>query len=124
MDRIDIWFNDRKEQGAEKVLRSGKTVYEFHGRAQTEAYDAWESNGRAGDAPERYIGVTVSVWDEPLAKHLKAIFDKRRDDPRPAAHVTGKWGNSRQYEGRTYADFTARDASPLIWGPLAKKAAE
>lgn len=120
MDRIDIWLSDKKEP-QRKVTKNGTNVMEFYGSWQTEAYDAWISAGKTGAAPERYVYVNVSVFDEGLMSHVEKIFAKvngaEERDVRPHAHLVGKWrqGGSREVNGKTYADFTANEVSPLLY---------
>lgn len=120
MDRIDIWVSDKKAP-TRKVTKNGTNVMEFYGSWQTEAYDAWLSAGKTGSAPERYVYVNVSVFDEGLMAHVDKIYAKvtsaETRDPRPHAHIVGKWrqGGSREVNGKTYADFTANEVSPLLY---------
>jgi len=124
-DRIDIWLSDKK-QPIRKTTKNGTPILEFYGTWQAEAYDAWLSAGKTGAAPSRYVYVNVTVFDGGLMDHVEKVYAKAMSlaegDPRPHAHLIGKWrqGGSRTVEGKTYADFTANEVSPLIFGPLKK----
>ena len=124
-DRIDIWLSDKK-QPVRKTTKNGTPILEFYGTWQAEAYDAWASNGKQGTAPSRYVYVNITVFDLGLADHVEKVYAKAMSiaegDPRPTAHLIGKWraGGSRTVEGKTYADFTANEVSPLVFGPLKK----
>ncbi len=120
MDRIDIWLSDKKAP-TRKVTKNGTNVMEFYGSWQSEAYDAWVSAGKTGAAPERYVYVNVSVFDQALMEHVERVYQKvvsaEGRDIRPHAHLIGKWrqGGSRDVNGKTYADFTANEVSPLLF---------
>ena len=124
-DRIDIWLSDKKPP-VRKATKNGTPILEFYGTWQAEGYDAWLSNGKQGEAPSRYCYVNVTVFDLGLADHVEKVYAKAMSiaegDPRPTAHLIGKWrpGGSRTVEGKTYADFTANEVSPLVFGPLKK----
>ena len=75
MDRIDIWLSDKKAP-TRKVTKNGTNVMEFYGSWQSEAYDAWLGAGKNGTAPERYVYVNVSVFDEGLMAHVEKIHAK------------------------------------------------
>ena len=125
MDRIDVWIGDKRKPELKETTK-GK-VLEIQCLQQTEAYDAWVSGGRTGDAPDRYLAMTVSFWGDEFQAHAQKIYDKamalkEAKDPRPHMHAIGKWGKSREYNGKQYADFRAYEASPLIFGPLQQRA--
>jgi hypothetical protein len=124
-DRIDIWLSDKK-QPVRKTTKNGTPILEFYGTWQSEAYDAWAGHGKQGEAPSRYVYVNVTVFDAGLMEHVEKIYAKAMSlagaDPRPTAHLIGKWreGGPRTVDGKQYADFTANEASPLVFGPLKK----
>jgi hypothetical protein len=123
-DRIDVWIGDKNKPALKETPKG--TVLEIQCLQQTESYDAWLSNGKQGDAPERYLYVTVSFWGSDLQAHGQKIYEKAialraAKDPRPHMHVIGKWGRTREYNGKNYADFRAYEASPLIFGPLQQR---
>ena len=122
-DRIDIWLSDKKAP-IRKQTKNNTPILEFYGTWQADAYDAWLSAGKQGTAPARYVYVSVTVFDMGLADHVEKIYAKAMSvaekDPRPHAHLIGKWrvGGARTVDGKTYADFTANEVSPLLFGPM------
>jgi hypothetical protein len=124
MDRIDVWIGDKKKPELKETTKG--SVLEIQTLQQTEAYDAWIAAGKNGEAPDRYLAVTVSFWGEALQAHAHKIYEKamalkEAKDPRPHMHVIGKWGKSREYNNRQYADFRAYEASPLIFSALQQR---
>jgi hypothetical protein len=124
MDRIDVWISDKKQPEIKETPKG--EVLEIQCLQQTEAYDAWISNSKQGDAPDRYLYVTVSFWGSEPQAHARKIYDKamvlkEAKDPRPHMHAIGKWGRSREYNGKNYADFRAYEASPLLFGALRQR---
>lgn len=123
-DRIDVWIGD-KNQPVMKDTPKGQ-VLEIQCLQQTEQYDKWLTDGKQGAAPDRYLYVTVSFWGTELQSHAGKIYEKAialraAKDPRPHMHVIGKWGRTREYNGKHYADFRAYEASPLLFGALQQR---
>ena len=124
MDRIDCWMSDKNKPQIKDTSKGG--VMEVRVTVQSFAYDHWVAAGRPeGQAPERYVLSTLSIWDEPLQQYVQKIYDKamgtlESKDPRPHIHVIGKW-KERVYNGKTYADIVVNEASPLLFGPLSKR---
>lgn len=126
MDRIDVWISDKKQPEIKETPKG--EVLEIQCLQQTEAYDAWISGGKTGTAPDRYLYVTVSFWGSDAQAHARKIYEKamalkEAKDPRPHMHAIGKWGRSREYNGKNYADFRAYEASPLLFGALRQREA-
>ena len=124
MDRIDVWISDKKQPEIKETPKG--EVLEIQCLQQAEAYDAWLANNKQGDAPDRYLYVTVSFWGSEPQAHARKIYDKamvlkEAKDPRPHMHAIGKWGRSREYNGKNYADFRAYEASPLLFGALRQR---
>lgn len=124
MDRIDVWISDKKKPEL-KDTPKGK-VLEVQCLMQTDAYDAWLGGGKTGTTPDRYLYVTVSFWGSDQQAHAQKIYEKaialkEAKDPRQHMHVIGKWGKSREYNGKQYADFRSYEASPLLFGPLQQR---
>jgi hypothetical protein len=124
MDRIDLWISDKKKPELKDTPKG--QVLEIQCLQQTDAYDAWIGGGRQGEAPARYLYVTVSFWGSEPQSHAQKIYEKaialkEAKDPRQHMHVIGKWGKSREYNGKQYADFRAYEASPLLFGPLQQR---
>lgn len=124
MDRIDVWIGDKKKPELKETTKG--SVLEIQCLQQTEVYDAWIGSGKPGEAPARYLAVTVSFWGSEFQAHAQKIYEKamalkEAKDPRPHMHVIGKWGKSREYNGKQYADFRAYEASPLIFGALRQR---
>jgi hypothetical protein len=123
----DVWLSDKKEP-KEKTFQSGTTAIEFYASRSTEEYANWRALPREGkpEAPEnKYVYVTLTVFDKKAQEHLYKIYykvvearAKNSSEKRPNLHVTGERRNQREYEGKNYEDVTVRDASPLIWTPL------
>jgi len=125
MHRIDVWISDKKKPELKETPKG--QVLEVQCLMQTEGYDAWLTNGRTGEAPERYLYVTISFWGSEPQAHAQKIYEKAialkaAKDPRQHMHVIGKWGKEREYNGKKYADFRSYEASPLIFGPLQQRA--
>jgi hypothetical protein len=124
MDRIDCWMSDKNKPQLKDTPKGA--VMEVRVTVQAFAYDHWVAAGRPeGQAPERYVLSTLSIWDEPLQQYVQKIYDKamgtlESKDPRPHIHVIGKW-KERVYNGKTYADIVVNEASPLLFGPLSKR---
>lgn len=124
MDRIDCWMSDKNKPQIKETSKGG--VMEVRVTVQSFAYDHWVSAGRPeGQAPDRYVLATLSIWDEPLQQYVQKIYDKamgtlESKDPRPHIHVIGKW-KEREYNGKKYADIVVSEASPLLFGPLSKR---
>jgi hypothetical protein len=123
----DVWLSDKKEP-KEKTFQSGTTAIEFYASRSTDEYAQWRALPREGkpEAPEnKYVYVTLTVFDKKAQEHLYKIYykvvearSKNSSEKRPNLHVTGERRNQREYEGKNYEDVTVRDASPLIWTPL------
>lgn len=126
MDRIDVWISDKKQPEIKETPKG--EVLEIQCLQQTDAYDAWIGGGKTGTAPDRYLYVTVSFWGSDAQAHARKIYEKamalkEAKDPRPHMHAIGKWGRSREYNGKNYADFRAYEASPLLFGALRQREA-
>jgi arylsulfatase A-like enzyme len=85
--------------------------------------------GKKGDKPvNRYLYVTFTVFDEPTWDHVTKIREwavaKEEGDPRSDAVAIGKWGKTVEVNGKNYADFTLREISRCVWGPLNNRAAK
>jgi hypothetical protein len=123
----DVWLSDKKEP-KEKTFQSGTTAIEFYASRSTDEYAQWRALPKEGkpEAPaNKYVYVTLTVFDKKAQEHLYKIYYKVNEahakgnaDKRPNLHVTGERRNVREYEGKNYEDVTVRDASPLIWTPL------
>lgn len=123
----DVWLSDKKEP-KEKTFQSGTTAVEFYASRSTDEYAQWRALPKDGkpEAPaNKYVYVTLTVFDKKAQEHLYKIYYKVSEahakgasDKRPNLHVTGERRNVREYDGKNYEDVTVRDASPLIWTPL------
>ena len=123
---VDVWLSDKKEP-KEKTFQSGTTAIEFFASRSTEEYTTWRALPREGtpEAPaNKYVYVTLTVFDKKTQEHLYKIYYKVQEaraknpnEKRPNLHVTGELRNARVYEGKSYEDITVRDCSPLIWTP-------
>lgn len=123
----DLWLSDKKEP-KEKTFSTGTTAIEFYASRTTEEYAQWRALPKEGkpEAPEnKYVYVTLTVFDKKLQEHMYKIYykvsearAKNSSEKRPNIHVTGERRNAREHEGKSYEDVTVRDASPLIWVPL------
>ena len=123
---VDVWLSDKKEP-KEKTFQSGTTAIEFFASRSTEEYTTWRALPREGkpEAPDnKYVYVTLTVFDKKTQEHLYKIYYKVQEaraknpnEKRPNLHVTGELRNARIYEGKSYEDITVRDCSPLIWTP-------
>ncbi|NBT35257.1 MAG: hypothetical protein EBT03_06930 [Betaproteobacteria bacterium] len=102
MDRIDCWMSEKNKPQVKETSKGG--VMEVRVTVQSFAYDHWLAAGRPeGQAPDRYVLATLSIWDEPLQQYVQKIYDKamgtlESKDPRPHIHVIGKW-KERVYNG-------------------------
>jgi hypothetical protein len=123
---VDVWLSDKKEP-KEKTFQSGTSAIEFFASRSTEEYATWRALPREGkpEAPaNKYVYVTLTVFDKKTQEHLYKIYYKVQEaraknpnEKRPNLHVTGELRNARIYEGKSYEDITVRDCSPLIWTP-------
>ena len=123
---VDVWLSDKKEP-KEKTFQSGTTAIEFFASRSTDEYTTWRALPKEGkpEAPaNKYVYVTLTVFDKKTQEHLYKIYYKvqeaRAKNPNeklPNLHVTGELRNARIYEGKSYEDITVRDCSPLIWTP-------
>jgi hypothetical protein len=123
---VDVWLSDKKEP-KEKTFQSGTSAIEFFASRSTEEYTTWRALPREGkpEAPtNKYVYVTLTVFDKKTQEHLYKIYykvqearSKNPNEKRPNLHVTGELRNARVYEGKSYEDITVRDCSPLIWTP-------
>jgi hypothetical protein len=123
---VDVWLSDKKEP-KEKTFQSGTSAIEFFASRSTEEYTTWRALPREGkpEAPtNKYVYVTLTVFDKKTQEHLYKIYYKVQEaraknpnEKRPNLHVTGELRNARIYEGKSYEDITVRDCSPLIWTP-------
>ncbi|NBW08930.1 MAG: hypothetical protein EBR82_12985 [Caulobacteraceae bacterium] len=129
MDRIDLWLTDKIAPVKEQT-KAGRDVWKFFGSMQSFAYDAFlaadKATRDASTAPNRYERVTVLVFDEDLATHIRKIYDstvnRETNDPRQHLHVIGKLEERADKEGNPKGySLLANEASPLIWGPLKKR---
>jgi hypothetical protein len=130
MDRIDLWLTDKIAPVKEQT-KAGRDVWKFFGSMQSFAYDAYLSADKAAreaaTAPNRYERVTVLVFDEDLATHIRKVYDstvnREVNDPRQHLHVIGRLEERTDKEGNPKGySLLANEASPLIWGPLKKRA--
>lgn len=129
MDRVDLWLTDKIAPVKEQT-KSGRDVWKFFGSMQSFAYDAYlaadkEVRSKA-EAPNRYDRVTIMVFDEDLANHIRKIYDstvnRETNDPRQHLHVLGKLEERSDKDGNPKGySLLANEASPLIWGPLRKR---
>lgn len=123
---VDVWLSDKKEP-KEKVFQSGTTAIEFFASRSTDEYTTWRALPKEGkpEAPaNKYVYVTLTVFDKKTQEHLYKIYykvqearSKNPNEKRPNLHVTGELRNARVYDGKSYEDITVRDCSPLIWTP-------
>jgi len=121
MERVTAWISDKKPPRLGET-KTGKAVLEIPGSVQTDAYEAWAANGKQGEAPARYIYVNFSVFENQIPHAQKIIARPRPEsDPRAQVLFLGRWAGSREYEGKTYANFWVSDLSPLLWGPLSDR---
>jgi hypothetical protein len=130
MQRVDLWFG--KEAPTEKFIEKlGVKVLNFRASAQTAEYDEWVAGKKQGIEPKvRYLNLNVTIFDEELRGHVEKIwasYEKKladgSRDPRPHIHLIGRFGANKKLsdDGKRYfVDFTALEASPLIFGPLRK----
>jgi hypothetical protein len=128
METILFWFSDKFEPEF-KTLPSGAKIMSFKGSMNAYDYQAWVDGGKKGDKPaNRYLYVTFTVFDEPTWDHVTKIRDwavaKEDGDPRSDAVAIGKWGKTVEVNGKNYADFTLREISRCVWGPLNNRAAK
>jgi len=92
-------------------------------------HQLWVDGGKKGDKPEsRYLYVTFTSFDQEKWDHITKIRDwanaKEDGDPRADAVAIGKWGKQVEQNGRKYADFTVREISRCVWGPLVSRGAK
>lgn len=126
METILFWFSDKFEP-EEKTLPSGAKILSFKGSMNSYEYQLWVEGGKKGDKPvSRYLYVTFTSFDEPSWEHIRKVRDwattqKPDGDPRADALAIGKWGKSVSKDGRSYADFTLRELSRCVWGPLSQR---
>lgn len=123
---VDVWLSDKKEP-KEKTFQSGTTAIEFFASRSTDEYANWRALPKDGkpEAPaNKYVYVTLTVFDKKTQEHLYKIYykvqearSKNPNEKRPNLHVSGELRNARVYEGKSYEDITVRDCSPLIWTP-------
>lgn len=126
MEPILFWFSDKFEPET-KTLPSGVKILSFKGSMNAYDYQAWVDSGKKGDKPaNRYLYVTFTSFDEDTWEHILKIRDwantqKPEGDPRADAVAIGKWGKQIEKDGRTYADFTVREISRCVWGPMVQR---
>jgi hypothetical protein len=125
METILFWFSDKFEP-EERTLPSGVKILSFKGSMNSYEYQLWVEGGKKGDKPNRYLYVTFTSFDEPSWDHIRKIRDwattqKTEGDPRADAVAIGKWGKNIEKDGRSYADFTLREISRCVWGPLSQR---
>lgn len=123
---VDVWLSDKKEP-KEKTFQSGTTAIEFFASRSTDEYANWRALPKDGkpEAPaNKYVYVTLTVFDKKTQEHLYKIYykvqearSKNPNEKRPNLHVSGELRNARVHEGKSYEDITVRDCSPLIWTP-------
>ena len=92
-------------------------------------YQLWVDGGKKTEKPaNRYLYVTFTVFDEPTWEHVTKIREwavaKPDGDPRADSVAIGKWGKTVEVNGKNYADFTLREISRCVWGPLNNRAAK
>jgi hypothetical protein len=126
MDTILFWFSDKFEPEV-KTLPSGVKILSFKGSMNSYEYQLWVDSGKKTEKPaNRYLYVTFTSFDEPSWDHVHKIREwsntqKPEGDPRSDAVAIGKWGKSVEVNGKNYADFTLREISRCVWGPMAQR---
>ena len=126
METILFWFSDKFEPEV-KTLPSGVKILSFKGSMNSYEYQLWVDGGKKTEKPSnRYLYVTFTSFDEPSWDHVHKIREwantqKPEGDPRSDAVAIGKWGKTLEKDGRAYADFTLREISRCVWGPMAQR---
>ena len=126
METILFWFSDKFEPEV-KTLPSGVKILSFKGSMNSYEYQLWVDGGKKTEKPSnRYLYVTFTSFDEPSWDHVHKIREwantqKPEGDPRSDAVAIGKWGKTLEKDGRSYADFTLREISRCVWGPMAQR---